>query len=82
MILFKIDKTGGKIISACNTNIEGDRLRHLTKIEKLKLEEYVIELRIKENLTLIEIEKAIKQNKGLIVSREAVRKFLSRKNIE
>ena len=57
-------------------------MRHLTKIEKFKLEEYVIELRVKENLTLIEIEKAIKQNKGLIVSREAVRKFLSRKNIE
>ena len=57
-------------------------MRHLTKIEKFRLEEYVIELRVKENLTLIEIEKAIKQNKGLIVSREAVRKFLSRKNIE
>lgn len=53
-------------------------MKHFSLIEKHRLEALVISLREDQRKTLQEIAEYIKTEKGLAVSREAVRNFLKR----
>lgn len=56
-------------------------MKHLTKIEKLGISEYILDLRIKKFRSVREIAEILK-TQNVNISRETIRRFLNKNSID